>query len=384
MFTNISKYSALTLLMGSLAVASSLPVQARSFAVPPQPQRQVDLVIALDVSGSMSGLIDSAKQRLWDIVNELGQASPTPILRVSIVSFGNPEYGQQNGYVKINQAFTRNLDAVNETLFSFATNGGDEYVARAIDTALRKLQWSSEKDALRIIFVAGNESASQDPKISLRQVTEQAREMGIVVNAIYCGNAADDMAPGWQEFAQLAGGMYASIDQGVAALANIETPMDQRLMELNQALNETYIAYGEQGEKAAANQQAQDRNAASMSAPAAASRAVTKGSSLYDSADWDLVDAMNSGLSLDQVKQQELPAEMQAMTTEDQVEFVQKKNQQRQQLQQEISELGRQRREHIAEERPALGADAEQGLDLVIQEGLRKVAEAKGFVFADK
>ena len=80
-------------------------------------------VIALDVSGSMSGLIASAKQRLWDIVNQLGRAQPRPELRIAIVSYGNPEYGQDTGYVRIDLPFTSDLDAVNQTLFGFGTNG---------------------------------------------------------------------------------------------------------------------------------------------------------------------------------------------------------------------------------------------------------------------
>ena len=380
MFVKISKYLVLTLFAGSLAISNSSPAQARSIAAPIVPQRQVDLVIALDVSGSMSGLIDSAKQRLWDIVNELGQARPTPVLRVSIVSFGNPEYGQQNGFVKIDQPFTRNLDAVNATLFAFATNGGDEYVARAIDTSLRKLQWSTQRDALRIIFVAGNESASQDPQISLQQVTRQARQMGVVVNSIYCGNADDTVAPGWQELAQLADGMYASIDQNAATVANIETPMDARLLVLNQALNKTYVAFGARGRESAKNQQVQDRNAAKMSAPAAVSRAVTKGSAMYDNSDWDLVDALKSGLRLEQVKEEDLSAEMQAMAAGERREFVQQQSEERAQLKREIAELADQRRDHIAEQQAGKN-DSEPGLDAAIQAGLRKVAEAKGFDF---
>ena len=50
---------------------------------------KIDLVIALDTSGSMDGLIDSARQKLWDIVNDLATAKPTPLLRVGLISFGN-------------------------------------------------------------------------------------------------------------------------------------------------------------------------------------------------------------------------------------------------------------------------------------------------------
>ena len=98
-------------------------------------RRDVDLVIALDVSGSMEGLIESAKQRLWDITNELARARPVPALRVAILSYGKPAYGEQSGYVRVDLPFTADLDAVNATLFAYRTDGGEEYVARAIQTS---------------------------------------------------------------------------------------------------------------------------------------------------------------------------------------------------------------------------------------------------------
>ena len=138
-------------------------------------RRDVDLVIALDVSSSMDGLIESAKQRLWDITNELAQARPVPALRVAILSYGRPSYGEQSGYVRVDLPFTADLDAVNATLFAFQTDGGDEYVARAIQTSLDKLQWSQHPDALQVVFVAGNESAEQDPQLTLDGRPERRR-----------------------------------------------------------------------------------------------------------------------------------------------------------------------------------------------------------------
>ena len=116
-----------------------------------QPEEQgqpVDLVIALDVSGSMSGLIESAKQRLWDVVNELAQAQPQPDLRLAILTYGNPAYGAGTGYVNVDMPFTRDLDAVMQTLFSFGTNGGDEYVSRAVTTSVSSLDWSVRRHHL--------------------------------------------------------------------------------------------------------------------------------------------------------------------------------------------------------------------------------------------
>jgi polyhydroxyalkanoate synthesis regulator phasin len=346
-----------------------------------QETRHVDVVIALDVSGSMSGLIESAKQRLWDIVNELGRAQPQPELRLAILSFGRPSYGAETGYVRIDLPFTSDLDAVNETLFAFGTDGGDEYVARAISTSVKDLVWSSDPDALRIIFVAGNEAATQDPQISVQLATQGAINAGIIVNTIYCGSDNDSDATGWRDVAALTNGLYASIDQDSAAVANIATPMDSELAKLNQELNNTYLAYGTAGKKRRENQLEQDANAGAMSDSAMASRVVTKAGEMYDNSSWDLVDALEAGASLEEVEPEKLPAEMQSMSDEERQTYVSEQASKREALQAQIGDLDRERRSYIEKER-SLRAQAEgKGLDEVMQEGLRTLAEEKGFTF---
>lgn len=384
MLNRMNKTSASLLLCVLLGTSVADSVLANPNSEGTEHSRKVDVVIALDVSGSMSGLIASAKQRLWDIVNELGRAQPQPQLRISIVSYGNPEYGADTGFVRIDLPFTSDLDAVNQTLFGFSTNGGDEYVARVVSTSVSQLAWSTEQDALRILFVAGNEAATQDPLISVRQATQLANARGIVVNTIYCGNANDSLAAGWREVASMTNGLYASIDQNSAAVANIATPMDEKLNALNQALNDTYIAYGEAGERYRENQLDQDRNAGAMSSSAAASRVVTKAGKLYDSSKWDLVDAVNSGKALEEIEVENLPAPMQAMDNEEREAFVKEQAGKREALQAEIRELGNDRRAFIENERKKQAGSAPKGLDEVIQKGLKSLAEAKGFTFEDE
>lgn len=341
----------------------------------------VDVVIALDVSGSMSGLIESAKQRLWDVVNELGRAQPQPNLRIAIMSYGNPQYGANNGFVKIDLPFTNNLDAVNQTLFSFGTDGGDEYVARVIHKSVHELDWSRNDDALRILFVAGNEEATQDPSISVASATQAAANAGIVVNTIYCGAENDNVAAGWREVAGQTNGLYASIDQNSAAVANIATPMDQDLADLNQALNKTYIVYGEEGGRNRDNQLEQDANAASMSPSAMASRAVTKASTLYDSSDWDIVGAVEAGKDLAEIKVEDLPAKMQAMDKVEREQYVEEIVVERKALQAQIGKLDEQRRDYISNERSKRTEAEPGGLDEVMQDSIRTQAESKGFTF---
>src|SRR5438477_4899923 len=95
----------------------------------PQPlsqgQKRVDLVIALDTSGSMDGLIDSARQKLWDVVNLLAHAKPQPILRVGVISYGNTRYEAARGWVRKDLDLTTDLDGAYAKLFALRTDGGE-------------------------------------------------------------------------------------------------------------------------------------------------------------------------------------------------------------------------------------------------------------------
>jgi hypothetical protein len=356
------------------------PANAKSLQTVPSEPQQIDVVIALDVSTSMDGLIGSAKQRLWDIVNELGRAQPQPELRLAILSYGNPEYGSASGFVRVDLPFTRDLDAVNKTLFEFTTNGGDEYVASVVNTAVNELAWSSAPGALRVLFVAGNEGAHQDPQIPVLLATEAAAARGIIINTIYCGSETDGDAVGWRQVAASTNGIFASINQDAAAVADISTPMDKELAALNEDLNDTYVAFGPNGVASQENQIEQDSVVGLMSAPAMASRTATKASHLYNNESWDLVDAVKSGKSLEEVAKKDLPAEMQEMEAEERTTYVEQKMKKREEIQRRIQALAGERRDFIRKER----ADSdEKGLDEVIQAGLQSLAEEKGFTFKE-
>ena len=215
----------------------------------------VDLAICLDTSGSMTGLIDAARRKLWDITNELAKARPAPRLRVALFTYGNQGHSAADGWVRLDSPFTDDLDAVYQKLFALTTNGGTEYVGRVVRAAAERLDWSASPKALKLIYVAGNESADQDREVSFRDACRGAIGRGIQVNSIFCGAAADADVAGWQEVARLADGQYASIDQNRGTV-EVATPFDRPLVELNARLNATYIPYGADGSRGAANQSA--------------------------------------------------------------------------------------------------------------------------------
>ena len=47
----------------------------------------MDVVFVLDTTGSMSGLIQTAKEKIWAIANEILRGKPTPRLRIGLVAY---------------------------------------------------------------------------------------------------------------------------------------------------------------------------------------------------------------------------------------------------------------------------------------------------------
>lgn len=364
---------ALSTLIASTAMAAPTEKDAK----PAADRSHIDLVIALDTSGSMDGLIDSARQKLWNIVNDLATAKPTPVLRVGLVSFGNDGYTDE-GWTKVDLGLTTDLDLVYEKLMALRTNGGTEYVGRAIHVSHTGMNWSEEKRALKMIFVAGNESADQDQKFRAMSEAGKAIADDIIVNTIFCGQDSGEIASGWRNVAMRADGQFASIDQERDRVA-ISTPMDKRLAELSNELNGTYVHYGSRGVKAKKRQERMDVSARGLGGGAAATRAQAKASALYDNSSWDLVDGLeNEAVDVKTLAAAELPPEMRSMNPRQREAYVKKMATKRDRIKKEIASLSKKRDAYIKAEMKKQNRDAQDGFDKAVRSTIRKQARSKG------
>jgi hypothetical protein len=369
------------------------PAQPAATAVPSAPiasaqGKAIDLVLCLDVSGSMNGLIESAKLRLWDIVNELARMKPTPNLRVCLYSYGATAYPADKGWVRKELDLTEDLDNVYKMLTALHTGGGEEYVARVSKTALDEQKWSTDKDALRLIFVAGNEPVDQDKQVPLDDIAAQAKKAGVIVNTIYCGSANSGEAAGWSKFAATCGGRFMNIDMNRAATQIVvKTEFDGEIIKLGDELNKTYLAIGKDGKVGAVNQLAQDKNAANVAgAPGAGiansvSRAESKAGALYR-CDWDAVDCWKNQKDFDitKLKDEELCEELRKLKPQERLAYVKKKAEERETIQKKIAELSAKRQKKVDEEvakKPR--TDAEKALDDALKGIIRDQAREKGF-----
>jgi hypothetical protein len=340
-----------------------------------QPQT-VDFVICLDTSGSMSGLIHAARQKLWSVVSEVALLDPEPRLRVALLTYGSPGHAER-GDVILQTDLTDNLDLVSEKLFALGTNGGTELVGRVLHYSLAELSWAKES-GLKTIFVAGNESAEQDTNKRVADMTRIARTRGIFVNAVYCGGADDGDAASWRSLAQQGMGQFSNIDHNNGSV-NITTPFDKELSELSGAVNGTYVWFGKHRKVAAERQKAQDANAKGVGAPAAAQRAEAKASGLYR-LKADLLDrAQDEEFDLAKIPVTELPEEMQKLDLAGRKAYLEKKTAERAKIQARIQELSAKRSAYVQEKMTAEKLDDSRSLDRALREAIEAQARQRGF-----
>ena len=367
--------AAAVLLGPTLTVAVPAPAETAG--------KNIDVAICIDTSNSMDGLIDSAKLKLWTIVNDLAKIQPVPTLRVALYQYGNDDLDPKTGWVRKELELTQDLDEVYKKLNALKTHGGSEFVARVCRDALNDLKWSDDKDALRLIFVCGNEPADQDKDVTLQSVAEIAKKKGVFVNTIYCGPANHVETSLWKQCAAMAGGQYSNIDQDRAKNeVAIATPQDEELLKLNQKLNSTYVCYGgKESKDMQRNQAVQDANAAKAAPSAAIDRLGTKNSALYRCDTWDLVDKMKNDPKFDikSVKEEELCEELKKLKPEEREGYIKKKAAEREAVRKQIDELNAKRTAYIQEElkkRPKTAGD--KAFDEALRGTIREQAAQKG------
>jgi hypothetical protein len=341
----------------------------------------IQLAILLDTSNSMDGLIEQAKTQLWKIVNEMSRSKcdgRKSNLSVALYEYGNDGLSAMEGYVRLITPFTNDLDKISEELFNLRTNGGSEYCGTVISEALRDLRWNKDDNNYKVIFIAGNEPFNQGDQ-DYREACKTACKKGIIVNTIFCGNYDEGVQTFWKNGADLAGGKYLNIDSD-CQIVHISTPYDDRLVELGQKLNDTYVAFGYEGESLKQRQEEQDDNATNLAPSVMVERSITKGSGQYRNESWDLVDAKKQGsVDLENIPKDQLPKKMQNMNVEQRKEYVEGKAKERENIQSEINKLDEQRRDYITKQSAENNQD--NTLDAAMLKIIREQASNKNYKF---
>src|SRR5687767_2541235 len=92
---------------------------------------QIDVVFAVDTTGSMGGLLDGAKRTVWSIATHIRKTDPNANLRIGLVAYR--DIG--DAYVTKPFALTTDLDAVYGELSMYKAEGGGD-TPEDVDAAL--------------------------------------------------------------------------------------------------------------------------------------------------------------------------------------------------------------------------------------------------------
>ncbi len=281
-------------------------------AVPELVSRNVEVVFCIDTTGSMGGLLAGARSKIWAICNQIASGKPVPRLKVGLVAYRD----RGDEYITRVYDLRNDLDAVQSDLNTLvAAGGGDipESVNQALDDAVNKIRWSTDKRTLRIIFLVGDAPPHMDypDDVKYPVTCKKAVDKGILINTVQCGND-DDCKRYWKDIADKCGGEYVVIPQtgGVVAMT---TPIDGDLAYIGEELLKTALIHGDAATKTKGARMLAAARA--LKGPAAADRAAFCAKS-KEIGPYDLIDAIKATrVKLEDVKDDELPESMKRLRT---------------------------------------------------------------------
>lgn len=347
---------------------------------------RIDVVFVLDTTGSMGGLIQAAREKIWSIASTMASAQPAPEIRMGLVAYRD----RGDAYVTTTVDLSTDLDSMYATLMDFQADGGGdgpESVNQALYDAVHKMSWSQDKHTYKVVFLVGDAPPHMDYQDDVKYpvTLDAARRQGIVVNAIQCGQMSAT-TPQWQQIARLGHGRYFQVEQAGSAVA-IATPYDEKLARLSAKLDDTRLYYGtrEEKEKQQHKVEATEKLHAAASVSSRARRATfnaSKSGGANFLGEGELVDEVISGrVDLSSIDQNQLPEPMKAMSPEAQQALISELAERRNGLQRKIKELSAQRSGYLIKKVEESGG-ARDSLDDKIYRTVREQAGKLGLSYA--
>lgn len=353
----------------------ALPVATASQAAA---KPTVEVAFVLDTTGSMGGLLEGAKRKIWSIATSVVDTNPDADIRIGLVAYR--DIGDE--YVTKTFDLTTDIQDIYANLLELKARGGGDWpesVNEALDISVNKLHWTSGSDVRRIVFLVGDAPPhmdyAQDTKYP--KTLAVAAQKDIIVNAVQAGGARDTERV-WQDIAQLGNGRYIPIPQDGGEVVVIETPYDDDIIILQREINRTVIPYGAPRQQKRAEEKTRQLSQVAAAAPAQASEMASylnkraKVSSEAITGDGDLVSAVASGrTALDSVKDDDLPEDMRKLSPEQRKTELDTQTQQRKALNEKLAALVQKRDSFIAEKRRNAASTTRSSFDSVVENTLK-------------
>ncbi len=317
-------------------------------------KKNVEIVFCLDATGSMSGLIGTAKEKIWDIVTELAQNNDIDSLKMGMIFYRDRE----DSFITKQIPMTVDLDEVYSDLLEInADGGGDtpESVNQALNESVVDMKWSDNKNTYKTIFVVGDCPPHMDYQddIKYTESCKEAAKRGIIINTIKLGSSCGEAIDHFKKMAECTNGKFLMLDQN-ASDYTIATPYDNEINEVSEEIDDSRIYYGSEEERT----YNYNKKVKSMevykkaSATANSSRAEFKyNSGVGKKSSYGKKEIINDyeggKLKLDSIEEDQLPKELKGKTIDEKTSIVKAASDKRKENYSKLKKLISKKKEYI-------------------------------------
>jgi hypothetical protein len=362
---------------------TSSPIAAPTPKPEDSVQAKIQIVFALDATGSMSGLIGAAKEKIWSIAGSLAQADPSPTIEMGLLFYRD----KGDEFVTRMVPLSKDLDLVYADLMQIiAAGGGDspESVNQALHESVTKFKWDTSENTYRTVFLVGDCPPHMDYRDDVKYPIscKTAKDKDIVLNTILMGN--DHRAKQiWREIAICNQGSFTQVNMDANDIL-VQTPYDSVIAVISDRMDDTRLYYGNMEDKSAAKDKMTKSKTISVGSKvtAKAQRAeynTTSAGKKGYYGDKELVEGYKTNkLKLENIRKEELPDEMKNMTEEEQKKFIEKRIAQRDSLQKELVKFTKLRQDYISKDlKSRKPGEVDSSFSNQIYKSIRKQTEKK-------
>jgi Mg-chelatase subunit ChlD len=170
---------------------------------------RIDVVFAIDATGSMGDEIAVIKKEVWKIANGIASGKPTPDVRFGLVFYKD----RSDDFVARATPLTRDIDAIHKKLMSTSVGGGGDYpehVGRGLHTAI-DMDWDTDANTSRMLYLVGDAPGHENLQdgYEIETAVAKAKKKKITIHAIGCSGL--ESGGGKKQFASISkksGGNY--------------------------------------------------------------------------------------------------------------------------------------------------------------------------------
>ncbi|WP_298901968.1 vWA domain-containing protein [uncultured Psychroserpens sp.] len=315
--------------------------------------KNTEIVFCLDATGSMSGLIDTAKEKIWDIVSELAQSNEVDTLKMGMIFYRD----RGDNFITRQIPMTTDLDEVYADLLEITADGGGdtpESVNQALHESVIDMKWSSKANTYKTIFVVGDCPPHMDYQndVKYTESCKLAASKGIVINTIKLGNSCLDAITHFKQMSTCTNGQFLKLDQN-AKDYTIATPYDSEINALSKDIDDSRMYYGTHAER----EYNYNKKSKSMkvyddgSVTANSARAEYKSSKVGKKGAYgtnEIISDYDDGkLNLDKIKESELPKELKGLSVSEKKEYIESLSNKRKENYTKLNQLFKKKRAYI-------------------------------------